>query len=96
MCGECKNYADLSAEDFQQAGYYMSAAGGKFVVIASRGTEKKKIYFQHIQRLFQQHQGLVLLIDGKDLDIVIRRTINGKSIQEHIQELFDRTIREIS
>jgi hypothetical protein len=93
---ECKNYADLSADDFHQAGYYMSEAGGKFVVIASRGDEKKKTYYQHIQRLFNQHQGLVLILDGKDLDIIIRRTINGKSIQEHIQELFDRTVREIS
>ena len=29
---ECKNYGDLAAEDFQQAAYYMSEAGGRFVL----------------------------------------------------------------
>ncbi|MGO9211340.1 MAG: P-loop ATPase, Sll1717 family [Terriglobales bacterium] len=93
---ECKNYSDLAAEDFHQAGYYMSNAGGRFVIMASRGEEKKKSYYEHIQRLAQQHNGLVLIIDGKDLDIILRRTINGKRIQEHLQELFDKTVREIS
>jgi len=93
---ECKNYGDLAADDFHQAAYYMTNAGGKFVVIASRGQEKKRIYYEHVRRISTEHNGFVLLIDGRDLDIIIRRTINGKSIQPHIQELFDRTIREIS
>jgi hypothetical protein len=93
---ECKNYGDLAADDFHQAEYYMTNAGGKFVVIAYRGQEKKKIYYEHIKRISAEKGGFVLLIDGKDLDIITRRTINGKSIQPHIQELFDRTIREIS
>lgn len=93
---ECKNYGDLSADDFHQSGYYMSEVGGKFVVVAYRGNEKKKSYYEHIQRLNRNQGGFVLLLDGKDLDIIIRRTIKGKSVQEHLQELFDKTIREIS
>jgi len=34
---ECKNYENLAADDFHQAAYYMTGAGGKFVVIAYRG-----------------------------------------------------------
>jgi hypothetical protein len=93
---ECKNYGDLAADDFHQAAYYITNAGGKFVVIAYRGQEKKKSYYEHVKRISAEHNGFVMLIDGKDLDIIVRRTINGKSIQPHIQELFDRTIREIS
>jgi hypothetical protein len=93
---ECKNYGDLAADDFHQAAYYMTNAGGKFVVIACRGREKKKSYYEHVRRISAEHGGFVLLIDGRDLDIIVRRTINGKSIQPHMQELFDRTVREIS
>ncbi len=93
---ECKNYADLAADDFHQAAYYMTAAGGKFVVIAYRGQEKKKSYYEHIRRIATEHGGFILLVDGRDLDIILRRTMNGKSIQPHLQELFDRTVREIS
>jgi hypothetical protein len=66
------------------------------VVIAYRGQEKKKSYYEHIKRIANENGGFVLLVDGRDLDIIVRRTINGKSIQPHLQELFDRTVREIS
>jgi hypothetical protein len=93
---ECKNYRDLSADDFHQAQYYMSEAGGKFVVIAFRGDEKKKSYYEHIKRISGAVNGVVLLIDADDIDIIIRRTINGKRIEAHLQDLYDKTIREIS
>ncbi len=91
---ECKNYADLSADDFHQAAYYMTNAGGRFVVIAYRGQEKKKSYYEHVKRVSSENGGFILLVDGRDLDIIVRRTINGKSIQPHMQELFDRTVRK--
>jgi hypothetical protein len=93
---ECKNYDDLRADDFQQAAYYMSEAGGKFVAVAFRGREKKRVYFEHIKRISAEHHGMVLLVDSDDIDIILRRTINGKKIEGHLQELYDRTIREIS
>lgn len=92
---ECKNYSDLSASDFHQAAYYMSDQMGKFVIIAFRGREKPKHYYQHIRRISEKH-GMVLLFDGRDLDVFLRHALTGKSNQPHIQELYDATVRYIA
>jgi hypothetical protein len=40
----------------------MTTASGKFVVIAYRGQEKKKSYYEHIKRISAEHGGFILLI----------------------------------
>lgn len=92
---ECKNYEDLKADDFHQTAYYMTPAGGKFVVLVFRG-EMKKHYFQHIKRIHDSHQGIVLVLNERDLKIFLRQAVNGKVKESHIQETYDRTIRTIS
>ena len=57
---------------------------------------EKKFYYEHIRRISDLHKGVVLLIDADDLDIIVRRTLAGKRIEAHLQDLFDRTVREIS
>ena len=93
---ECKNYEDLGADDFQQAAYYMNEAIGRFVMLAYRGKEKKKHYFEHIARIASNNRGLVLLLSEKDLQVFLRHALNGKSNQSHLQELFDTTVRQVS
>jgi hypothetical protein len=93
---ECKNYDDLSADDFQQAAYYMNDAIGRFVVVAYRGQEKKKHYFEHIRRISADKHGMILLLSQPDIDVFLRHALNGKSNQPHLQELFDTTVRQIS
>lgn len=93
---ECKNYDDLSADDFQQASYYMNEAIGRFVIVAFRGKEKKKHYFEHIRRINSENKGMVLLLDQRDMEVFLRHAVNGKSNQSHLQELYDSTVRLIS
>jgi hypothetical protein len=93
---ECKNYAGLEASDFHQASYYINDKIGKFAVLAFRGTERKKHYFEHVRRIAEKDGGLLLLLTQRDLDVFIRRAINGKSNETHIQEIYDQTVREIS
>jgi hypothetical protein len=92
---ECKNYDDLSADDFHQAAYYMSPAIGKFVIVVFRG-ELKNHYFDHIKRVFSDKEGIVLLLTEKDLKVFLRQAINGKVKEAHIHELYDAAIRRIS
>ena len=93
---ECKNYGELRADDFHQAAYYMSEPIGRFVVVAYRGKEKKKFYFEHIRRIATDKHGIVLLLDERDLDVFLRHALNGKSNQAHLQEQYDLTVRQIS
>ncbi len=93
---ECKNYSDLTADDFHQAAYYMTEPIGRCVIIAFRGREKKRHYYEHIRRIASDRQGVVLLFDDRDLDVFLRHALNGKSNQPHIQELYDHTVRQIS
>ena len=93
---ECKNYDELSADDFQQAAYYMNDAISRFVIIAFRGLEKKKHYFEHIRRINSDKKGIVLLLDNRDLDVFLRHALNGKSNQPHLQEAYDNVVRQIS
>ena len=94
---ECKNYADLSADDFHQASYYMTKEIGRFVVIAFRGEETKKHYFQHIKRVANEKEGgIILLLNERDLNVFLRQAINGKVKEDHINEIYDHIVREIS
>lgn len=92
---ECKNYDDLSADDFHQAAYYMSSPGGNFVILVFRG-EIKNHYFDHIRRIAVDKNGLVLLVTEKDSKVFLRQAINGKVKEAHIYEIYDKTVRTIS
>lgn len=94
---ECKNYENIGAEEFQQAAYYMTKEGGRLVVIAYRGMrETKKHHFQHIQRVCNQHDGIVLLVNDQDIRTFIRQAQSGKSKDSHIRAIYDETVRAIS
>jgi hypothetical protein len=92
---ECKNYSTLKADDFQQVSYYMNEKIGKFVVMVFRG-EVKKHYYQHVRRIASDHDGIVLLLSEKDLLVFIRQALHGKVTENHIQDKYDHTVREIS
>lgn len=92
---ECKNYSDLSASDFQQASYYMSDAAGRFIVIVFRG-EVKKHYFAHIKRALNNNNGMILLLNDKDLNVFMRQARNGVVKDDHIMDRYDLTVRSIS
>ena len=91
---ECKNYEDLKADDFQQSQYYMTEAGGRFVVVVFRG-EIKKHYYEHIRRAIDK-DGMILLLNERDIIVFLRQARNGKIKESHIRDIYDRTVREIS
>ena len=93
---ECKNYDELAADDFQQTSYYMNSAIGRFAVVVFRGQEVTKSYVQHITRIVNDKQGMVLILTEKDVRTFLRQAMNGKVKEEHIHEVFDRTCRLIS
>lgn len=93
---ECKNMLDLDAAAFQQCEYYMTPEIGRFIVLCFRG-ELKDHYYEHIQRIAHKNEGgIVLLLIDKDLKVFIRQALHGKVKENHIQEIYDRTIRQIS
>lgn len=93
---ECKNFADLDADVFHQAAYYMTKEIGRFVVVCFRG-EMKKHYYQHIRRIASEKEGgIVLLLSDRDLLVFLRQARNGKAKEDHIRDLYDRTVRDIS
>jgi hypothetical protein len=93
---ECKNYSDVEASDFHQVAYYMNETIGRFVVLVFRGDQIKRHYYEHIRRIASEKNGVVLLLADRDIDILLRQAINGKSSESHLQELYDRTVREVS
>lgn len=94
---ECKNYKDLAADDFHQAAYYMNEAIGRVSFLVHRGpAELKKGYLDHIRRIHNDRRGIVLLLGERDLEVLLRQALNGKKSEGHLQDLFDRTVREIS
>jgi hypothetical protein len=94
---ECKNYKDLSADDFHQASYYMNDAIGKVAFLIHRGgPELKKTYLEHIRRISTDKHGILLVLGERDLEIFLRQALNGKKSEGHLQDIFDRTVREIS
>jgi hypothetical protein len=93
---ECKNFADLDADAFHQAAYYMTKEIGRFAVLCFRG-DVKKHYYQHIRRIAHEKEGgVVLLLSDKDLLVFIRQARNGKAKEDHIRDLYDNTVRAIS
>lgn len=94
---ECKNYDDLEASDFQQIAYYMGQAIGDFGVIVFRG-DAQPHYYGHIKRIAvdRGRDALVLLLNDKDLKVFLRQASKGKVHESHIQDNYDRTVRNIS
>jgi hypothetical protein len=93
---ECKNYESLEAADFHQVSYYMTGAIGQFAVIVFRGSEIKAHYYSHIQRIAGEKKGMILLLTERDVSILLRQALNGKSSESHLQELYDRAVRQAS
>jgi hypothetical protein len=69
---------------------------GRLAVLVFRGGEIKKHYYDHVRRIAAEKRGLVLFLTDRDIDILLRQAINGKSSEAHLQESFDRTVREVS
>lgn len=93
---ECKNFEDLDAAAFQQSSYYMTKEIGRFVVVCFRGKVEKH-YYQHIKRIAGEKEGgIVLLLTDRDLMVFLRQARNGKAKEDHIRDIYDRTVREIS
>lgn len=94
---ECKNYDDLSSDDFHQVSYYMNERIGRFALLIHRGpSETRKVYLEHIRRISQDKRGIVLMLGERDLEVFLRQALNGKKSEGHLQDIFDRTVREIS
>jgi hypothetical protein len=91
---ECKNYEELDASDFHQAGYYMSEPAGKLVIIVFRG-EIRNHYFEHAKKL-SEDGGMILLLSDKDLRVFLRQAGNGKVKDSHLQDKYDKMVRMIS
>ena len=66
-----------------------------FFVVVFRG-ERKKWYDQHIKRISEIHNGMVLLLTDKDLITLMRQARNGKDSDNHLRNIFDNTVRSIS
>lgn len=96
---ECKNYAELGADDFHQASYYMGSAMGYFCIVCFRGDPKHSHYYEHIKRIHDkttQGKGLVVLVGDSDLKVFLRQERNGKLKESHLQDRLDYTVRQIS
>lgn len=93
---ECKNYEELNADDFHQTNYYINREIGKFSVIAFRGQETKKSYYTHLKRISNDKDGVVLLLNERDLLVFLRQALKGKVKEDHIHQIYDKTIRGIS
>lgn len=94
---ECKNYKDLSADDFHQASYYMNDTIGRVALLIHRGgPEIKRSYLEHMRRISTDKHGIVLVLGERDLEVFLRQGLNGKKSEGHLQDTFDRTIRDIS
>ncbi len=94
MIWECKNYAELEASDFHQMSYYMSESISNFVVCCFRG-ERKKHYFQHISKISKDKKGMILLLEERDMKVIIRKSLSGKSCDDHLNDIYDQTERMI-
>lgn len=93
---ECKNYADLDADAFHQASYYMTQEIGRFAVLSFRGKVKNH-HYEHIKRVAADKQGgIVLLLTDQDLQVFLRQASNGKLKEDHIQNAYDNIVRQIS
>jgi hypothetical protein len=92
---ECKNFSDLSAEDFRQIGSYLNTTIGLFGIVCYRG-EFKKHYWQHLQKLVSMDGKVVFLLNDSDLLTFLRQAQKGKHIENYIQTKYDELIRRVS
>jgi hypothetical protein len=92
---ECKNYAQLRSEDFQQMAYYLNDEIGRFGVVCYRG-EMSTAYWPHLQKIAKDKKGLVILLNDKDLKVFIRQSRSGKVKESHIQDRCDEYVRKTS
>jgi hypothetical protein len=94
---ECKNYADLKADDFHQAMYYMNEQSGRFLIMVCRAQEPvSHQILNHLKRVFTQTKGIVLVLRESDIKTFLRQALNGKRSEQHLQDLFDNAERLIS
>lgn len=92
---ECKNYEDLSADDFHQVNYYFGDAFGRFGIVFFRGSEIKESYLRHVANVASKTRGLVLVLTQRDLEVFLRQAINGVFKESHIQDRYDFFVRSI-
>ncbi|MGX5056763.1 P-loop ATPase, Sll1717 family [Enterobacter asburiae] len=94
---ECKNYTELSSDDFHQLGYYLNDTFGHFGIIVFRGDELKSQYFRHISNIANRNKsGLILILNTKDLEVFLRQAIKGTFKESHLQDKYDHMVRQIS
>ena len=93
---ECKNYNNLSADDFQQVSYYLNDVVGRFLIIAHRGKDIEPSYYRHLERIAHKDRGMVLVLTERDMNVFLRQALHGKLRDDHINEIYDRTCRAIS
>jgi hypothetical protein len=75
----------------------MNDAIGRFAFLIHRGgPELKRSYLEHIRRVSSDKHGIVILLGERDLEVFLRQALNGKKSEGHLQDIFDRTVREIS
>jgi hypothetical protein len=92
---ECKNYTDLKADDFHQVAYYSTKAIGRLVIVAFRGHIQQSFY-NHIQRVVSELNGMVIPVGIQDLQDFVRKSRDGKSIEDLIQDRYDQIVRKVS
>lgn len=93
---ECKNYDNLSADDFHQVQYYMNKTSGHFGIIAFRGEKIKESYIKHVGNIANRNDaGIVLPLTQNDLEVFLRQAIKGTSKESHIQDRYDSVVRQI-
>jgi hypothetical protein len=68
---------------------------GKLVIIVFRG-EIRNHYYDHIRKVSTARGGIVLILNDKDLRVFVRQALNGKVKDSHLQDKYDRVLREIS
>jgi hypothetical protein len=68
---------------------------GRFVVVVYRADEVDSSYYRHIERIAKDKNGMILLLTEKDIRVFLRQAIKGKVKEDHINEIFDRTIRSV-
>jgi hypothetical protein len=94
---ECKNYGDLTSDDFHQAAYYMNDQVGRFIIMVCRcSAPLPRHVFDHVRRVFSQTKGLVLILRESDIKTLLRQALNGKRSEHHLQDLFDTAERMVS
>jgi hypothetical protein len=49
-----------------------------------------------VKRIFSDKEGIVLLLNDKDLAVFARQALKGKVKDDHIQDRYDMTVRLIS